>query len=127
MWKDSMLCLLSLFSKASPPVGVCGLLQSRGSVLDIPMEMPSSSWASGWWGWDDRGVQRWQSLTLSPVECQLVFGCVCPWCSAGHHAPPGLNCTLSQHHGVSVSGCSDLPIPERLCVLKPQGQISHCL
>ena len=40
MWKDSLLRLLSLFSEASLPFGVCGLLQSRGSVLDIPAEMP---------------------------------------------------------------------------------------
>lgn len=33
MWKDSLLCLLSLFSEASLPFGVCGLLQSGALSL----------------------------------------------------------------------------------------------
>ena len=77
MWKDSLLRLLSLFSEASLPFGVCGLLQSRGSVLDIPAEMPHPLGFRGR-GWDDQAsgdggvghcpcgvsAHMWESLSL---------------------------------------------------------------
>lgn len=126
MWKDSTLCLLSLFSEASPPVGVCGLLQSRGSVLDILWRCPHPPGLQGSGGGmteESRDGRVWHCLLLS-VSLSLgvsVLG-----------APQGTMHQVWTAHCFSTMGSPCLgvlicPSQRGLCVLKPQGQLSHCL